>query len=471
MPKTLEGIGCPFCGCSCDDVRVIVSDDEKKILEVENACAIGTEIFLQATNHERITKPRIRQPDGNVKEISYDEAADYVAKTIMNSKKPLMYGFGSTTCEAQRAAARLMELSGGILDNCASICHGPSLMAFFDNGHPTCTLGEVKNRADVILYWGANPVHAHPRHMARYSTYPFGFFKGNGFLERTVIVVDPRKTDTAGVADYHLQIKQGFDYELFNAFRMVMYGHEQDIPDMVADVPKQSILEVAKILKEAKFGVCFFGMGLTHTKGRNHNVDIAISLMRDLNAVSKWSIMAMRGHFNIAGPNKVWSWTYGFPFCVDLTRGDRAHMNPGETSTIDLAIRDEIDLFINIGTDAAANFPIDAVKHLKKHPWITIDPNLSMAADIADLHIPVGISGVEVSGIVYRMDNVPIQYRKVIDMPEGMLSDEELLDRISDRLEELIQEKVKAEKKKPELISSEPVLCTSHSAPPLNETG
>ena len=446
MPKVLEGIGCPYCGCSCDDVKVIVSDDGKKILEVENACAIGTEIFLQATNHERITLPRLRQPDGSIREISYEEAFDYAARALLHAKKSLMYGFGSTTCEAQRAAAHLMELGGGILDNCASICHGPSLMAFFDNGHPTCTLGEVKNRAYVILYWGANPVHAHPRHMARYAIYPLGHFRGNGHLERTVIVVDPRKTDTAGVADYHLQINQGQDYELFNALRMVMYGHESDIPEMVAGIPKQSILEVAKIMKEAKFGVCFFGMGLTHTDGRNHNVDIAISLMRDLNNFSKWSILAMRGHFNVAGPNKVWSWTYGFPYCVDLTKGDCAQMNPGETSTIDLAIRDEIDLFINIGTDAAAHFPIEAVKHLKKHPWITIDPNLSMAADIADLHIPVGISGVEVPGIVYRMDNVPIQYRKVIDMPEGMLSDEEVISRITERVEELMEsERVKAE--------------------------
>lgn len=438
MPKALDGIGCPYCGCSCDDVRVIISDDGKKILEVENACAIGTEIFLQATNHERITRPRLRQPDGSMQEITYPEAIDYAAKAILAAKKPLMYGFGSTTCEAQREAGRLMELGGGILDNCASICHGPSLMAFFDNGHPTCTLGEVKNRADVILYWGANPAHAHPRHMSRYAIFPTGYFTGNGHLRRTVIVVDPRKTDTAGTADYHLQIQPGRDYELFNAFRMILYGHEKDIPNLVAGVPKQSILEVAKIMMNAKFGVVFFGMGLTHTDGRNHNVDIAISLMRDLNAVAKWSIMAMRGHFNIAGPNMVWSWTFGFPYCVDLTKGDHAHMNPGETSTIDLAIRDEIDLFINIGTDAAAHFPIDAVRHLKKHTWITIDPNMSMAAEVADLHIPVGISGVEVSGIVYRMDNVPIQYRKVIDMPDGMLSDEEVLAKIADRVQELL---------------------------------
>ncbi len=61
-----------------------------------------------------------------------------------------------------------------------------------------------------------------------------------------------------------------------------------------------------------------------------------------------------------------------------------------------------------------------------------------MASEISDLHIPVGIvGGVEVPGIVYRMDNVPIQYRKVIDPPEGVISDEELFERIFKRLGEL----------------------------------
>jgi Formylmethanofuran dehydrogenase subunit B len=84
-----------------------------------------------------------------------------------------------------------------------------------------------------------------------------------------------------------------------------------------------------------------------------------------------------------------------------------------------------------------------------------------MAAEIADLHIPVGISGVEVPGIVYRMDNVPIQYRKVIDMPEGMLSDEEVLTGIANRLEELILEKAKKYcLDSSESISSESVICT-----------
>lgn len=439
MPRIIESVGCPYCGCSCDDIRITVSDDGKEVINVENACAIGYEIFKHRSDQNRVTRPRLRQPDGSMKEISYEEAFDWVARRLIAAKKPLMYGFGSTSCEAHAAAARLMDCAGGMLDNCATICHGPSFLAIFDNGYPSCTLGEVKNRADVIVYWGSNPIHAHPRHMSRYSTFPGGFFTGRGQQQRTVIVIDPRHTDTARGADYHLKVQQGHDYDLFNAFRMVVAGHGTDLPEEVAGIKKQEILVVADILLSARFGTIFFGMGLTHTNGHNHNVDIAISLVRDLNTYAKWSIMAMRGHFNIAGSGVVWSWMFGFPYCLDLTKKNYAMMNPGETSTIDLAVRDEIDLFINIGTDAAAHFPIDAVRHLKKHPWITIDPRITMATELSDLHIPTSICGVETSGIVYRMDNVPIQFRKVIDPPEGVLDDEAILDAITSRMEELMK--------------------------------
>jgi formylmethanofuran dehydrogenase subunit B len=219
---------------------------------------------------------------------------------------------------------------------------------------------------------------------------------------------------------------------------MVVNGYADDIPAEVAGIPKEKILEVADIMAKARFGTTFFGMGLTHSDGRNHNIDIAISLTRDLNKISKWTIMAMRGHYNIAGPGVVWSWTFGFPYCLDLTKKNYAHMNPGETSSVDMAMRDEVDMFINIGTDAGAHFPIPAVQHLKKHPWVTIDPSINMASEISDLHIPVCICGVDTGGIVYRMDNVPIQFRKVIEPPEGVIDDETLLSKIADRMKELM---------------------------------
>ena len=60
-----------------------------------------------------------------------------------------------------------------------------------------------------------------------------------------------------------------------------------------------------------------------------------------------------------------------------------------------------------------------------------------MAATVSDVHIPVAIVGVETGGICYRMDNVPIQYRAVVKPFNGILTDEELFDKIYERMQEL----------------------------------
>ena len=51
MTKVITDVICPFCGTLCDDVEVTVSDDGKKLLEVANACVIGTEKFQIGRAH------------------------------------------------------------------------------------------------------------------------------------------------------------------------------------------------------------------------------------------------------------------------------------------------------------------------------------------------------------------------------------------------------------------------------------
>ena len=96
-----------------------------------------------------------------------------------------------------RSGIKLAESLHAVLDNTSSVCHGPGLIAHQLIGESTCTLGEVKNRADVIVYWGSNPEHAHPRHLKRYTADATGRFRPNGRSDRKVIVVDIRETPTA----------------------------------------------------------------------------------------------------------------------------------------------------------------------------------------------------------------------------------------------------------------------------------
>ncbi|MCK9306413.1 MAG: formylmethanofuran dehydrogenase subunit B [Methanoculleus sp.] len=434
MTRTVTDVICPFCGTLCDDLEVVVSDDGKDLLEVYNACAIGAEKFLHSQAKDRITRPRMRQEDGSWKEISYDEAVNYTARMLADAKKPLMYGWSSTNCEAQAVGAEIGEAVGAVMDNTATVCHGTSLIAVQDIGIPSCTLGEVKNRADRVLFWGCNPAHAHPRHMSRYSIFPRGFFTGKGHTGRKVIVVDPRPTDTASLADIHLQIEQGHDYELLDALRVAFKGEK--LPDVVAGIPKAKIYEVAETLKSGRFAIIFFGMGVTQSIGKNHNIDAAIAVTRDLNEYTKAAIMPMRGHYNVTGSGQVWGWQFGFPFAVDLSRGF-ARYNPGETTSNDLLRRDEVDAVFVLGSDPGAHFPFSSVKKIYDLPSVVIDPHETPTSEVCKVHVPVAFVGVEIGGCAYRMDNVPIETRKVVDAPEGMMTDEEFLTRVLARVKEL----------------------------------
>jgi formylmethanofuran dehydrogenase subunit B len=434
MTKTISDVICPFCGTLCDDIEVTVSDDGKKILEVFNACAIGNEKFHHAMAEDRPVRPRMQQADGTYKEVSYDEAVEYTAQMLAKAKKPLMYGWSSTNCEAQSVGHEIGELVGAVVDNTAAVCHGTTLIAVQDVGIPSCTLGEIKNRADRILFWGCNPAHAHPRHMSRYSIFPRGFFTGKGSQSRKLIVVDPRHTDTSKLADVYLQVEQGRDYELLQAFRTALKG--EWLPDVVAGIPKEKIYAGAELCKSGRFGIIFFGMGVTQSLGKNHNIDAAIMLTKDLNEYTKFNIMPMRGHYNVTGSGEVLAWQFGFPYSVDLTRG-YARYNPGDSSTIDLLRRGEVDCVLTIASDPGAHFPISAVQKIASLPSVAIDPHITPTTEVSKLHVPVAFVGIEVGGNAYRMDNVPIDTRKVVDPPEGVLTDEQFLERVLKRVKEL----------------------------------
>ena len=436
MTKTCTDVICPFCGTLCDDLIVTTDDEGKKILDVENACAIGAEKFLHSSDHShRVTRPQKLQEDGSFKEITYDEAIEYTAQMLANAKKPSMYGWSSTNCESQSVGHEIAELCGALVDNTAAVCHGTTLIAVQNVGIPSCTLGEVKNRADRIIFWGSNPAHGHPRHMSRYSIFPRGYFTGKGQKQRKIIVVDPRCTDTSSIADIHLQVEQGYDYELLQAIRAAVRGQELT-GDIIAGVPKEKVYETAEILKSGRFGVIFFGMGVTQSLGKDHNIDAAIMLTKDLNDYTKFSIIAMRGHYNVTGSGQVLGWQFGFPYSVDLSRGF-ARYNPGETGTIELLKRKEIDAMFVLGSDPGAHFPMMCVKEISKLPSVAIDPHITPTTAICKVHVPVAFVGVEVGGNCYRMDNVPIEARKVVEPPEGMLTDQQFLEGVLKRVKEL----------------------------------
>ena len=479
--SVIKSVTCPICGCLCDDIELTIKDDA--VVKVKNGCSMCESKFSGYRGH-RLLKPLIRK-NGKQVEVSFEEAVTAAAEILAGSDYPLLYGWSSTSCEAMRVGVELAEQVGGVIDNTSTICHGPSALAIQEVGLPTCTLGQIRHRADLIIYWGSNPWSAHPRHIERYTSFSEGKFEKSEWKDyvsktkaatakkkvdstlrrvqqeekilppptgkrpcpailkggRKLIVVDVRKTRTADVADYFIQVEPNKDYELLEAFRALIRDQELEV-DTVAGVPVEYLEEVADAMIGCNFGVIFFGLGLTMSKGKMRNVDIAICLTRDLNTRTKFVIMPMRGHFNVTGADTVFTWQTGYPFAVDFSLGYPRY-NPGETSAVDVLLRKETDAALIVASDPVSNFPKSAVDHLVKNPLIAIDPHMNATSQMADVVFPSAFVGIETTGTAYRMDHVPLALKKVVNPPAGILSDEEILKRILSEVKQIRSEEAK----------------------------
>jgi formylmethanofuran dehydrogenase subunit B len=247
-------------------------------------------------------------------------------------------------------------------------------------------------------------------------------------------VVDPRYTHTAQIADLYIQVKPNEDYELVNTLRAVLRGVELDAKE-VSGVSMESIKELVDRLKSCKFGVIFFGMGLTQSLAHHRNIDTAICLTRELNDHTKFSITPMRGHYNVTGANQVFTWNVGYGYSMDFSKGYPRY-NPGEFSAVEVLMKDQIDASLIVSSDPASNFPAASVKNLFKHPLIILEPHQTPTSAFADVILPPAMAGIEVEGTAYRMDSVPIRLRKVKEAPGECLSDREILERLIEKVKE-----------------------------------
>lgn len=419
-----HNVVCTFCGCLCDDLEVEVHDN--RISKVKKACLIG---------RNKIMHSQSNAPASSIagREVSVAETVDEAARILRQARFPLVYGLSSATTEAQRVLVEIAETLGGTLDNPSSYCHGPGVMARQQVGLSTCTLGEVKNRADLVIFWGCNPLESHMRHLNRYSSQPKGLFTPEGRKGRKIVAIDIRPTPTTKAADQFIQVESGTTFETATLLRALVRGVRLGINDdaLVAGVPLRTWRELADTIKGCKYGVIFFGLGVTQCRGRDLNPEQLSVLVREVNDYTRFYAIPMRGHGNVAGCNQVMCWQTGYPLAVNFSRRYPRY-NPGEFTVLGHLARKEVDAALIVATDPGAHLPQDAVRYLREIPTIYLEPHRNTTTAWATVVIPVAPAGVGAAGTFYRMDNIPLRARKLVDSPHP--SDEEVLKAIQEKI-------------------------------------
>jgi len=271
--------------------------------------------------------------------------------------------------------------------------------------------------------------------MVRYAVTPKGMFVPDGRKGRTVVLIDVRRTLSAAAADVFLQIRPGKDFEALWALQALVNGRKLD--DGAANgigLTLQQLSDLADRMMHCRFGVLFLGQGLTQTRGKHFNTSAAFLLVRALHRHTKFALIPMRGHGNVAGIDNVLAWQTGYPFGVNFSLG-YPRFNPGEYTVVDVLGREEADAALIVAADPVSSLPAKAAARLAGIPTIALDTHDSETTKIARVSFTTATAGIHAEGTVYRMDNIPIRLRKVLSSP--FPSDEEVLNRLLVRVKEL----------------------------------
>lgn len=224
---------CPYCGTGCG-LNFVVKDD--KIVGVEpykrhpvnegKVCPKGNFGYEFINREDRLTTPLIKE-NGEFREASWDEALDLVANKLkeVSDEDPNKVGFyacARSPNENIYITQKLARVACGTqnVDHCARICHGPTvagLATTFGSGAITNGFDSIKE-ADYIFCIGSNNMEAHPLFGRKLIQ-----AQKNG---AKLVVLDPRYTPTAKIADEYVQFKTGTDVALMNAMIKVIIDND-----------------------------------------------------------------------------------------------------------------------------------------------------------------------------------------------------------------------------------------------------
>jgi formylmethanofuran dehydrogenase subunit B len=403
--QTFSDVACTVCGCVCDDLVLRIKDE--RIVEAHGACKLAVPWFAALND----CRPAAASVEGN--ETTHEAAIARAASILRECRNPLVFGLSRSSTRGQRAAVRLAEALCGNIDTTASVCHGPSIMAMQQVGESTCSLGEVRNRADLVIFWGANPAESHPRHFERYSVEPIGELVPRGRLDRTIVVVDTKPTATSECADVFLQVKPDRDFELIWTLRQLIAGDNPGSP-YVTGIPLEATRELARRMTSCRYGVVFFGLGLAQ-RGLGHaTVEALLRLVEDLNAHTRFVARRLRVPGDVAGADGVLCWQTGFAYAVNFSRGFPRY-NPGEFTANELLARGEVDACLLVGSESVGLLSGAARATLRRIPTIALDyPHLA-AAWQPTVRFTTAVYGIHSPGTAYRMDEIPIPLRSLME--------------------------------------------------------
>ncbi|WP_395764305.1 formate dehydrogenase subunit alpha [Stutzerimonas balearica] len=327
---------CTFCGVGCglglrvEGGRVIgVEPQAGHPVSQGQLCAKGWASGFAVDPGDRLRKPLIKA-HGRFREASWDEALTLVAgemRAALEAAGPAAVGVIScahATNEDNYAAQKFARavLGTANIDHCARICHSPSVAGLsrtLGSGAMTNSIADI-DEAELILVIGADVTENHAMIGAR-------MLRAQARGAR-LVVVDPRRTRLARLADQHIQLRVGSNIALLNGLLHIIFANgwedreflayrcenEQALREQVREltpaltsrltgVPVLALIELARAYSQARRAFIAYGMGITQFQSGTGNVIAVANLALACGQLGRpgTGVNPLRGQNNVQG--------------------------------------------------------------------------------------------------------------------------------------------------------------------------
>ena len=227
---------CSYCGIGCGIIvkkdinnKVFVEGDKDHPVNKGMLCSKGMNLHYVANDtSDRILYPEMRWSRSHpLERVSWDTALDRAANVFKSIIKKhgadsvAFYVSGQSLTEEYYIANKLTKgfLGTNNIDTNSRLCMSSAVVGYkktFGEDSVPISYADIE-LADCFLITGANPAWCHPILFRRIEKHK----EENPKVK--IIVIDPRKTDSAKFADLHLQLTPGTDVVLYNAIGRCLY--------------------------------------------------------------------------------------------------------------------------------------------------------------------------------------------------------------------------------------------------------
>jgi ferredoxin-nitrate reductase len=244
IPQIVKTL-CPYCGVGCG-LEVVETTNQPTVKfpdrfkvrgDRAHPSSQGMVCVKGATIAESIQKDRLLHPmmrdrlDDEFRQVSWDEALDAIVNRmqhVLSTKGAdalCMYGSGQFQTEDYYIAQKLFKgcLGTNNFDANSRLCMSSAVSGYaksFGSDGPPCCYEDL-DITDCLFAIGTNTAECHPIIFNRFRKH----HKKNPHVK--LIVVDPRRTQTAAVADLHLAVQPGTDIDLLNGIAHLLLKWEK----------------------------------------------------------------------------------------------------------------------------------------------------------------------------------------------------------------------------------------------------